>query len=305
MPIPPPARSPAARPVPWRPGEYSVDAIKAHEGFNALPDAFPGAERWVGPPSLPVAGETPHKASKPIRATRRAAQWRESVYRAWGYLSGHARAPSHQAELDELLEHTLAAGPDFAEVRRNATFAPAPVVAYSREAAAEIMQQARQIERESYCARDKGEHGGALGRMALQLLEWFTFVLWPKSGRFGMVPSLAHIAAAARMSKATVVEAMKRLEAFGFLSIQRRRKRVPSPLGVKVVQDTNAYVLGLAKGLGALALAAFAKRPQAGGDKPAGGSEFRSPPAIKNEHFTPTPKRGDWLAQADFVTLLE
>ena len=127
-----------------------------------------------------------------------------------------------------------------------------------------------------------------MGRPALDLLEWFAFVQWPKSAKFGMAPSLAHIAAGARMSRATVVEAMKRLELFGFLTIHRRRKRVPTPFGVKVVQDTNAYVLNLAKGLGALALAVFAKRPPIGDE---GASEFRRSPAIRNEHYSSTSLR--------------
>jgi hypothetical protein len=68
------------------------------------------------------------------------------------------------------------------------------------------MRQAREIERETYASRDKRKHGGSIGRMGMQLLEWFAYVLWPKA-RNGMYPSLAHIAEGARMSKESVVQA--------------------------------------------------------------------------------------------------
>ena len=252
-------------PEPYRAPVFDEAAFKAL--IDAAPDRFPVA------------------APSPIRSTRKAAQWTGAICRAYGYASDRIRDPGQRAELDALYEKTLAAGPDFAKVRRNADFSPAPIVVYSKEAAAEIMRQARQIERESFATRAKGEHGGALGRMALQLLEWLCYVLWPKAC-FGMVPSLAHIATSSRMSRATVVEAMKPLEAFGFLTIQRRRQRVPTPLGVKVVQATSAYTLGLAKGLGVLALAAFGKKPQTAANRGEQRSEFRRSPAIRDDLYS-------------------
>jgi len=275
-----PKFTPPSAPPAWL--GMDADAFKA--AIAAAPDRNPAA----GPP--------------PIRATRKAAQWGAAIHRAWAYLAVRASDPAHEAGLAARLEQTLKDGPDFAKVRRNATFAPVPIVAYSRQAAAEIMRQAREIERETYAARAKGGHGGALGRMALQLLEWFCFVMWPKA-RFGMVPSLAHIAADARMSRATVVEAMKRLETFGFLTIQRRRKRVETPLGSKVVQDTNAYVLSLARRLAALA--GFAKKPAAVADKQAGPSEFRSRRAIKTEHYIPMAQGAHAYPKPDYEPLLE
>jgi hypothetical protein len=215
--------------------------------------------------------------TNPIRSTRKAAQWSAAVHRAYAYMTGRLRDPSQQAELDRYYEQTLEEGPDFLKVRREADFSPVPVVTFSKEAAAEIMRQAREIERETYASRAKGKHGGGLGRMAIQLLEWFCFGMWPRAP-YGMFPSLAHIAAGSRMSKETVTEAMKTLQLFGFLTVQPRRKRIDTPLGVKVVQDTNGYVLGLAKGLGSLALAVFARKRQP--------SESTKPSA-KETHFYP------------------
>ena len=98
---------------------------------------------------------------------------------------------------------------------------------------------------------------------------------------------------------------MRRLEAFGFLGIQRRRKRAPTPLGMKVVQDCNSYVLGFARGLGALAFAAFGKKPAAAGEKSERPSEFTRPPAIKNDHFRAVPQCENGLPKSDYAPILE
>jgi hypothetical protein len=261
------AVQPTNSPEPYRPPPYDEATRKAL--IDAAPDRVPSA----GPP--------------PVRSTRKAEAWTGALYRAHAYVSARLH-PGDRPELDALLERTVQAGPDFLKVRWNATFAPVPIVAYSREVAVEIMRQAREIERETYASRAKGAHGGALGVSALRLLEWFVFTLWPRA-IYGMVPSIAFIASAdgARMSRPTVVEGMKRLEAFGFLTITRRRKRVPTALGIKQVQDTNAYVLGLAKGLGALALAAFSKKPkESAAERRARVSELGQLPAIKSDHYS-------------------
>lgn len=221
---------------------------------NLMPSLFPAQER-ARPDSAPLSG------ARACRSTRKAAQWAADLTRSYGYLLGRQRDPQQREALGREFEAALQEGPDFLRVRRDAQFGPVPAPVYSREAAAEIMKQAREIERGSYAARAKGKHGGALGRTAIQLLEWFCFVMWPKA-RYGMFPSLAHIAEQARMSKDTVVSAIKTLELHGFLTVIRRRKRVQTAFGPKQVQDTNGYALNLAKGLGALALAVFGKRSE-------------------------------------------
>lgn len=287
-----PAPSSTESPEPWRPGEYDDNAIRAHPGFAASPDAFP------------ATSSPPGKGPPPIRAKSKAAVWVSAIHRAYGYIASRICEPLERAKLDALYEDTITAGPDFARVRRNATFGPVQVATYSPKTAREIMRQAREIEDKTYAARAKGAHGGALGRLGLQLLEWFVFKLWPKSARFGMVPSLANIATGARMSKATVVDAMKRLETFGLLGIERRRKRIATPLGAKVVQAPSAYTLSFAKGLGALALAAFGKGAQAAGEKPTQTSESTKSPAIRNEHYSPTAQPQHWFPRPDYKPLL-
>jgi hypothetical protein len=89
-----------------------------------------------------------------IRATRKAAQWSTAIHRAYVYVSARL-APAQQAGLDAYYEKTLAEGPDFAKVRRTADFKPVPCVKFAPATAAEIMRQAREIERETYAGRDK------------------------------------------------------------------------------------------------------------------------------------------------------
>ena len=238
---------------------------------------------------LPDRPALPPQAN-PIRATQKAAQWSAGIYRAYLYLTTRIREPWQLAELDKQFQQTLEDGPDFLKVRREAEFIPVPVIAYNKDAAREIIRQAREIEHETYKCRPKGKHGGGIGRMGMQLLEWFCFVMWPMA-RYGMFPSLAHIAEGARMSRETVTEAMKTLELFGFLTVTPRRKRIQTPFGVKQVQDTNCYVLNLAKGLGALALATFGRKPQTAGDKQGRPSESSKPPA-KEIHSYPSKSQG-------------
>ena len=97
-----PPRSPAE---PWRSGMYD-DAIVA--SLDVLPERFLAiVDRHPLPGTYPP----------PIRATRKAEQWSAAIFRSWAYLTDRTREPAHQAELDALLEQTLAAGPDFAKVR--------------------------------------------------------------------------------------------------------------------------------------------------------------------------------------------
>ena len=54
------------------------------------------------------------------------------------------------------------------------------------------------------------------------------------------------------MSKPTVIKAIGRLALMGFLTVYRRIKRITTPFGIRVVQDSNAYDYHPPTGLGAL-----------------------------------------------------
>jgi len=54
-----------------------------------------------------------------------------------------------------------------------------------------------------------------------------------------------------------VVNCLKLLSLYGFVIVHRRIKRIRTPLGLKVVQDTNAYTIQEPQGLGAIAVRMF------------------------------------------------
>ena len=113
------------------------------------------------------------------------------------------------------------------------------------------------LERKTWASREKGKHGGALGRSALELLRTLLFVVSKGEGK--LYPSLDELARLARMSRQTVISAIERLKSLGFITVHRRIKRIRTSLGLRVVQDSNAYVYDLPTGLGALGWATICR----------------------------------------------
>jgi hypothetical protein len=66
-------------------------------------------------------------------------------------------------------------------------------------------------------------------------------------------PSLVGLARLACVGKQAVVDAIKFLELYGFVDKTRRIRRIMTPFGPKVVQDTNLYRVHEPRGLGAIA----------------------------------------------------
>jgi hypothetical protein len=77
----------------------------------------------------------------------------------------------------------------------------------------------------------------------------------PTLYRFG----IGHLAS---VGKQAVVDAIKFLERCGFITKQRRTKRIQTPFGAKVVQDTNAYTIHGPRELGAIARQIFGRRSE-------------------------------------------
>ena len=112
------------------------------------------------------------------------------------------------------------------------------------------------IERKSWACRKKGKHGGTLGTVAIELLRTLLYVIKKHDGR--LYPSYETLAVLTRKSRQAIITAMQVLERMGFVTIHKRIKRIQTPLGPRVVQDSNAYEFHLpTKGLGALAMQVF------------------------------------------------
>ena len=101
-------------------------------------------------------------------------------------------------------------------------------------------------------SREAGKQG--IPRTAAKVLK----ALLNLALQYGEVrPSLEGLKRLACVCKQTVVNCLKLLSLYGFVIVHRRIKRIWTPLGFKVVQDTNAYTIQEPQGLGAIALRMF------------------------------------------------
>ncbi|MGH6842433.1 MAG: hypothetical protein ACREDV_10140 [Methylocella sp.] len=191
--------------------------------------------------------------SKSARSRNRAAWWRQDVERTAAYLVGQARTESERAFVEQLYEQAIEEGPDFTNYRSKSAFEAAPKLGIDRNAYARILNALDMIERGTYRhCREKGKQG--VPRTVARVLK----CLLNLAIRYGEVrPSLVGIARLACVCKQTVVNCLKLLELYGFVIVHRRIKRIRTALGVKAVQDTNAYTIKEPKGFGAVAVAIF------------------------------------------------
>jgi DNA-binding transcriptional ArsR family regulator len=111
--------------------------------------------------------------------------------------------------------------------------------------AAEIMKAARLLMHRSFAGRDKGRRRGALTIQDVAVLEYLAFDAWDwTSGRLDCAYS--QICKATGVARATVAQALDRLEALGIIERMRRFKRIEGDDGeVEVHQTNNAYRLHL------------------------------------------------------------
>lgn len=178
------------------------------------------------------------------------AQWRE-------FSLDHAQSDAEREEIEgeytqrlaagrENLSHSYRAGSDFSEPIRHEL---------DDEGKRKILAgfdavQAWQFERQ------RKHRGQAVSFRYKEVLKYL-LSLAVKHGQ--VFPKLDTIALAVRCSRRTVCNALAWLKLWGFLSWQRRMKRVATRIGVKVRQTSNAYRLKLSK-LAALGSAIFQRK---------------------------------------------
>jgi hypothetical protein len=188
------------------------------------------------------------------RATRREADWRRQLARAFVYATG--QAPEQAEELLAEYERREREGPDFLRQRPGSVIADAPLVTLDRNERVRLMGKFRALSRRSWVAKDTGKHRGIITRTAESVFGALMY-LAEKYGR--VFPSLEGLAHLAMCCKQSVVTAIAELERLGFVTRIRRIRRVDTPLGFRTVQITNAYKIHEpASGLGLLATLVFA-----------------------------------------------
>lgn len=187
------------------------------------------------------------------RAKAREADWRRQLARAFVYATG--QSPEQAAELLAEYEQREREGPDFMRIRPGSVIADAPVVTLDRNERIRLMGRFRAISRRSWVAKDTGRHRGIITRTAESVFDALMY-LTEKYGRvFPSLEGLAHLAMCCRQSVCTALDDLERL---GFITRIRRIRRVMTPLGFKVEQITNAYVVHEpTRGLGLLATLVF------------------------------------------------
>jgi hypothetical protein len=216
-------------------------------GYDARSDARnAAAQQYAAPDAVPLA--------KPIRCKNRNEQWHCEAYRAAAEM--RRRHLGQTEEIDAALAEALAEGPDWARCHRGSLFMDPPKNNLDRNHIARIWFVAQMIERKSWACRKKYAHGGTLGVVALDLLRTLLFIIKKQDGK--LYPSYEALAMLTRKSRQAIITAMQVLERMGFVTVHRRIKRVMTPLGPKMVQDSNAYEFHLpVRGLGQLAMSIF------------------------------------------------
>jgi hypothetical protein len=170
------------------------------------------------------------------RATRREADWRQQLYRAFVYMTD--RGPERAAELLAELEQREREGPDFLKQRPGSVVAEAPVVSLDRNERIRLVWKFRILCRRSWVAKETGRHRGVITRTAESVFGALLYLVEKYGKVFPSLEGLAHLAMCCR---ASVVTALADLERLGFVTRIRRIRQVKTPLGFRTVQVTNAY----------------------------------------------------------------
>jgi Helix-turn-helix domain len=215
----------------------------------ALGDLLPAPS--APPPSRPVV--------RSARSRNRAAAWQHDLAQWRQYQI--ARAPDREAATNAEYEHQLAGGPDFTAYHVGSSFAEPPLHQITREDRVRALQAFDAVRAGLYrhCRGPRAQAVSQNYRHVYGVLLSYAV----KRGR--VFPCLETIAAAAMVSRTTVLRAIAWLKLFGFLDRIRRLKREQTPLGsVRVCQTSNAYRLTTTlTGLSALALGVFRGAPSA------------------------------------------
>jgi len=188
------------------------------------------------------------------RATRREADWRRQLARAFVYATG--QRPEAAEELLAEYERREREGPDFMRQRPGSVIADAPLVTLDRNERQRLVWKFRMLTRRSWVAKETGRHRGVITRTAESVFGALMY-LTEKYGR--VFPSLKGLAHLAMCCPQSVVTALADLERLGFVTRIRRIRQIKTPLGFTTQQITNAYrVHEPASGLGLLATLVFA-----------------------------------------------
>ena len=163
-------------------------------------------------------------------------------------------------------------------VHRRSYEMAAPPCHIDRNLFARIVVAALAVEKASYKHRARYQHRGMLGDLSIALL----VALMNFGRKYGRIfPDYDTLAAMLRKTPETILEAMKRLIAQGFVTKHRRSKLVGTPQGQRRVQDSNCYEVHLPNAGLAVAPIVADKVAASGSDNP-GVSDLQNPDRHEN-----------------------
>jgi hypothetical protein len=213
------------------------------------------ASRSESNPSLFSEWGPEAPAPQPMaRARRRTGQWQQNLAREASYASRRARSEAERERVWQAYEEELERGPDFTRYHGESDFTEPPVIALDRNEMARLRFQLIGLYNNSWAKKAKGKHAGLIQHSTIRVFDALCS-LAKKHGR--VFPSQEGLAQLAKCSKNTVIAALKELALFGFITVYRRIKRVPTLLGYRVEQDTNAYSIQKPNSFGEMALRLF------------------------------------------------
>jgi Helix-turn-helix domain len=197
----------------------------------------------------------PQYKIRSARSRNRAAAWRYDLEQWRQYRLTMVESDSERAAIEADYRERSAAGPDFAAYHAKSDFSEPHLHDLDRCGKQAILTAFDQV-RAWLWRNCRKPHGQAVSRVYREVLS----ALLAFAVKHGKVyPSQATIAAMACCSERTVARALAWLRLWGFLSWQRRLKRIPGRLGSVVRQTSNAYCIAL-QGLAALGAAVFSQR---------------------------------------------
>jgi hypothetical protein len=193
-----------------------------------------------------VSADTDGPTIKSARSQNRAAAWRYDLAQWREYRLAMARTDVEREAIEQEYAQRAAAGPDFCSYHAHSDYREPHVHELDAAGKREILTAFDQV-RAWLWRNARKPRGQAVSRAYRQVLS----VLLSFAIKYGTVfPSHATIAKLACCSERTVANALQWLRMYGFLTWQRRLKRIPGKLGMIVRQTSSVYRIAL-QGIGA------------------------------------------------------
>lgn len=194
----------------------------------------------------------PAPSVRSARSRNRASAWAYDLAKWREYRIAIARTERERSDIEVEYAARLEAGPDFTRHHGGSEFGEAPLNHLDKAGRSKILAAFDQV-REWIWKNARRRHGQGVSQNYRSVLA----VVLSFAVKYGRAfPSYATIARLACVSERTVANALAWLKLWGFLSWQRRLKRVDTRLGRVVQQASNGYRASLT-GLARLGAAVF------------------------------------------------